>query len=246
MADQFSVMRAYDHGGSLPVDLLEHGHDFSRQFWVEVPRWLVRQEYFGITHDSPGNSHSLLLPIRELRRVFPHFVMKIDHPQCVENTPSDLFAGDSKNLQDDCDILENLFLEEKAEVLKNDPHTSSQSEYSMVGDAEDIPVVDDDLPLSRKNLSEDQFEERRFARAAGPGNEGEISFLNVKSDIRKSPFWSLILFPYMVEFDHFTRINKASERECSSWPVRGYSEAFHTGCCARRNSLSGVVRGFQG
>jgi hypothetical protein len=68
----------------------------------------------------------------------------------------------------------------------------------------------------------------------------------VKSDIRKSPFWSLILFPYMVEFDHFTRINKASERECSSWPVRGYSEAFRAGRCIRRNSLSGVVRGFQG
>ena len=216
MAYQLSVMRAYDHSGSLLVDFLEHGHDFIREFRVEVSCRLVRQEYFGITHNSPGYGHSLLLAVRKLRRVFPHFMVKIDHPQCIEDAPPDFFAWNPENLEDDRDILENSFLEEQAEVLKNDPHASSQSVYSMVGNAENIPVVDDDLPLSRENLSEDQFEERCFARAAWPGNEGEISFFDMKGDIRKSPLGSLILFPYMIEFDHFTRIIKVSERERSS------------------------------
>ncbi len=128
--------------------------------------------------------------------------MKIDHPQCIEGASSNLFARSPQYLQGHRDILENFFLEEKAEVLENDPHASSQPVYSVVGDAEDIPVVDDDLPLSRKNLSEDQLEERCFARATGPGDECEITFLHMKSDIRKCPLGSLILFPYMVEFDH--------------------------------------------
>ena len=63
MADQFSVMRADDHSGSLSVDLLEHGHDFICEFRVEVSRWLVRQEYFRIAHDSPGDGHPLLLSV---------------------------------------------------------------------------------------------------------------------------------------------------------------------------------------
>ena len=202
MADQFSVMRAYDHSGSLLVDFLEHGHDFIREFRVEVSCRLVRQEYFGITHHSPGDGHSLLLAIRKLRRVFPHFVMKVDHPECVEDTPSNLFAWNPQNLQDNRYILENFFLKKKSEVLKNDPHASSQLVNSVVGDAEDIPVVDDDLSLSRENLSEDQFEECRFARAAGPGYECEIALLHMKSDIRKSPLGSLILLPYVIKFDH--------------------------------------------
>lgn len=155
MTDQLSVMGAYDHSCPLPVDLLEYAHDFIRKLGVEVACWLIGQKYLGIIHHSPSNSDSLLLAVRELRRIFPHFVVKVDHPQRIKHTPADFLARNPENLKDDGHILEDSFMEEQAEVLKDNSHGSSQSVYSVVRNAEDIPVVDDDLTLSRKNLSED-------------------------------------------------------------------------------------------
>lgn len=159
MADQFPVVRADDHSGTLPVDFLENGHDFSRKLRVEVPCWFVCQEYFGIIHHCPGYGHSLLLAIGELRRVLPHFVMEVDQSQRIEGASADLFPGDSKNLKHDGDILEDFFLEEQAKVLEDNPHASPDSVYSVVWDAEDIPVVYNDLSLCRKDLSKNEFEE---------------------------------------------------------------------------------------
>lgn len=176
-------MSAYDHSGPLHVDLLENGHDFVRQLRVEVSCGLISQKYFGIVHHSSGNGHSLLFAIGKLRWIFPHFVVKVDHSQCIERTAADFLARDPENLKDDSHILEDSFLKEKAEILKNNPHSSSQPVYPVVGNAEDIPVVDYDLPLSGKNLSKNQFEECRFTRAAGSGNEDKISFFNTEGDI---------------------------------------------------------------
>ena len=163
MADQFPVVRTYNDSGTLPVDFLEYCHDFSRKLRVEVPCRFICQEYLGIIHYRPGDGHSLLLAVRKLRRILPHFVVKVDQSQRIEGAPADLFTGDPKNLKDDRDILEDFFLEEQAKILEDNPHASSYSVYSMVGDAEDIPVVDDNLSLSRKDLSENEFEESCFA-----------------------------------------------------------------------------------
>jgi hypothetical protein len=89
--------------------------------------------------------------------------MKVDQSQRIEGAPADLFPWDSKNLKDDRDILEDFLLEKQTKVLEDNPHASSDPVYSVVRDAEDIPVVDDDLPLSRKDLPKNEFEESSFA-----------------------------------------------------------------------------------
>ena len=45
------------------------------------------------------------------------------------------------------------------------------------GNLQDVDAVDDDLALGRQDLPEDDLEEGRLARAAGPGDEVEIAAL---------------------------------------------------------------------
>lgn len=163
MTDQFPVMGADNDGGALSVYILEDSHDFMGQFDIEIPCWLISQEQFGIVDHSSGDSHPLLLAVRELRRIFPHLVMKVDQPQGIEDSPSDFLARNSQNLEDNGHVIEDLLVEEKTEILEDDSHGLPQLINPMVRNAEDVSVIDDDLSLSGKNLPEDDFQQCGFS-----------------------------------------------------------------------------------
>jgi hypothetical protein len=44
-------------------------------------------------------------------------------------------------------------VKDQPKILKDDPHMSSQLIDLVVGDLENVPVVDDDLSLGGKNLA---------------------------------------------------------------------------------------------
>jgi len=93
-------------------------------------------------------------------------------------------------------------MEDKAKILEDNPHCPPQLEYFMVGDAEDVPFVDDDLALGREDLAKNDLEKSGFSRAARTCDESEISLIYLERDISESPVRFLILLPDMVEFDH--------------------------------------------
>jgi hypothetical protein len=172
------------NGRPFLIDLFKQAHDLESQFRIEITRRLIRQDDLGAVDNRPCDRYALLFSVREMRRVFPHFVVEIDHAQGIEDSPADLFPGYPQNLEDNSYVLENLFVKNQPEVLENNAHVTSQSIDLMVGDFEDVSVVDNDLSLSGKDLAVENLEQSGLPRPARPRDETEISLLHMKGDIR--------------------------------------------------------------
>ena len=71
--------------------------------------------------------------------------------------------GYSENLENYSHILIDSFMEEKAEVLEDNSHGPSQLVYFMIGNSKNIPPVNNNLALCRKNFSEDYFKKSCFS-----------------------------------------------------------------------------------
>lgn len=95
--------------------------------------------------------------------VFPHFVVEIDHPQGIKNSSSNIFPCNTENLEDDCNIIKYSFVEEKAEVLENNTHSSPKAIYFVVGNSQDVSSIYDYLTLSREDFSKNNFEKCSFS-----------------------------------------------------------------------------------
>jgi hypothetical protein len=65
-----------------------------------------------------------------------------------------------------------------------------------------IPPIDDDLPLGRLHLPQDQLQQRRLSRAARAGEKNELAFLDVKGDVMKRSRVLIEAFRDVVEVDH--------------------------------------------
>lgn len=202
MADKLLIVTADNDGCPLSVDLLEDADDLKSELGVQIARRLVRQENLGVVHYSPGDGHTLLFSVGEVGGIFPHLLMKIDHPQRVEDPAADFFDRDSENMEAEGDIVKDFFMEKKPEILEDDAHRPSQSVYLVVGKPQDVDAVDDDLASGRQDLAKNDFEESRFSRAARPGDKPKVSSFNIETDIKQGPLAFLVLFPDVIEFYH--------------------------------------------
>lgn len=202
MANELLIMAANNDGRPLSVNLLKNADDFKSEFGVQIARRLIRQKNLRVVHHSPGYGHALLFSVGEVGRILPHLLMEINQPQGVENSAADFLNRDSENMEADGNIVKDFFMEEKAEVLENDAHRPPQPVDLVVGKTQDINAVDDDLAPSRQDLTENDFEESRFSRAARPGDKPKVSSFNVEADIEQGPLAFLVLFPDVIEFYH--------------------------------------------
>lgn len=202
MADELLVVAADQDGRPLPVNFLEYADDFEGKLWVEVPSRLVGQQDLRLINHGPGNGHTLLLSIREVRRVLPHFLMKVDQPEGVEDAAADFFNRDTQDIETDGHVIENFFMEEKAEVLEDDTHRSAQPPDSVVGQAQDVDAVDDDLAPRGQDFPKNNLEQSRFPGAAWARDEPEFSLLDVEVDVQESPLAFLVLLGNMIKLNH--------------------------------------------
>lgn len=180
VTNQFFVMGADDHRGSLFINFLEEAHDFKSEFGVQISCRLVREDDRGAVHDSPGDSHPLLFTIGKVGGIFPHFMVKVDQPQRVENSPTDLFAGHSQNLKRNGHVVKNLLVEEKTKILEDDSHGPAEAVDFVAWNFEDIHTVNDELALGREDFPENDFQKSGLPRTARPCHEDEFSALNLK------------------------------------------------------------------
>ncbi len=196
--DELSVMGADKNSRPFCVDILEQTHDFKGQFCIEIPCRLIRQDDLGAVDDRPRDRHSLLFSVREMRRVFPHFIVQIDHSQGIKDLSPDLLPWNSQHLKDNSHVLEYLFMKDQAKILEDDSHMSPQLIDLMVRDFEDVSVVDDNLSLGGKDLAIQDLEQSGLSGTARSRNETEIPFVHTERDVRKSPLRFLVLLPDVI------------------------------------------------
>lgn len=203
MAYQFPVVGTNEDRGSLLIDCFEKTHDFKSQFRIKIACGLIGQDDFWIVDDGSGNGDSLLFSVRELGRVIPDLVVKVDHAQGCQNLFSQFLLRDTQDLEHDGHIVKHLFMKEETEVLENYPHCPPDLINFMIRNFQNVSAVDNDLSLGGEGLTKNDFKKGRFPCSAGTGNEPEISSLDMQSDIGKCPMRFMVLFGKSIEFNHF-------------------------------------------
>lgn len=124
-------------------------------------------------------------------------MVEADHSQGIEYFSSNFLSRQAQNLENEGNILEDPLVEKKTKILKDNPHGSSEFVNLVVGDAEDIPSLDEDMAMGREEFPVDDLEKGSFAGAAGAGDKIKVSFFHMEGDIRQSPMWFLVLLPDM-------------------------------------------------
>jgi hypothetical protein len=98
-----------------------------------------------------------------MRRKIPHLMVEADHSQGVKHSPSNFLSRQAQNLENKGNILEDPLVEKKTKILKDNPHGSSEFVNLVVGDAENIPSLDEDMAMGREEFPVDDLEKRSFA-----------------------------------------------------------------------------------
>lgn len=158
MPDQFPIVGTDNDSGALFIDLGEEAHYFEGQLGVEVSRWLIGQNDFGMIDNGSSYGYTLLFSVGEMGGVFPHFVIEVNHAEGVEYFPSQFLSGESQHLENDGDIVENSFVKEQTKVLEDYSHRPSQIIDFVVRDAQYISSTYNDLTVSGKNLPENDLQ----------------------------------------------------------------------------------------
>ena len=89
-------------------------------------------------------------------------------------------------------------MEKHPTILEDNTHLSSQLIDFMIGNFEDVSLINNDLSLGRENFPEHDFQQGGFSRTAGAGNKPKISFFCMECDIGQGPMGRLILFPDVI------------------------------------------------
>jgi len=125
-------------------------------------------------------------------------MVKVDYPQGIKNSSSDFFAGNSDHPEHNRHILEHLFVEKKAKILEDTTDSPSQFINFVVVNSDNILPINDDLTLSRKDLSQYNFKEGGFSGTTGSSDKVEVSSLYVECNIRERPPGRLVLLPDVI------------------------------------------------
>ena len=150
---------------------------------IEVARRLVGQQQHGLVDERARDGHALLLAARELQRVGVHLVVQPHRLQGREGAPLLLLGGHGQDAQHEGDVLQDRLALQELEILEDDADRAAQLRDLALGDGGDVAAPDQDLPLRRQLLAEDQLQEGRLARARGAGEEAELALLDVQGDV---------------------------------------------------------------
>ena len=126
------------------------------------------------------------------------------HPDLLEHlvgAPLDVAIRSAHDLEGKRDIFENGFMGKKFVVLEYEAHVAPEIGNARRIEPEGIHALDDDLPLVCVFRAEEDFEEGGLARAAGAGNEDELSLVYGKADVAQGGD-AFIIFCNPVELDH--------------------------------------------
>jgi len=101
-------------------------------------------------------------------------------------------------------------------VLEHHPDGAAEEGQVALGDLGRVPPADDDVPLAGQQFAEDQLEEGGFARATGPGEEGELSPGDLEVEVPEGHPQAAEVLADLVELDHQPRPSSSSSH-CSSF-----------------------------
>ena len=188
-ADQVAVVGRDDDRGTARVDLAEQPHDLDREVGIEVPGRLVRQEQLGLVDDRARDRDPLLLAARQRAGQDVEPVLEADPLERVVRAPLLLAARDPRDVQDVGDVLERRLALDELEVLEDDADRASQVGDLRVRKRRDLAAADDDLPLGRQLLPEEEPQQRGLPGPGGARDEDELPALDLEADVaeRRSP-----------------------------------------------------------
>ena len=97
--DQRQVVAGDQHRGAEAIDVFEHSHDLRRQTRVEVTGRFIGQQQRRTVHHGTGDTDTLLLPRRKVRRVLQRLVLEADAIQRRHDPLADLTLVQPEDLQ---------------------------------------------------------------------------------------------------------------------------------------------------
>ena len=119
-------MGRHQYCGPLQINPLQKIHDFPWIIWVQVPRWLIRNQDFRIVDDRTSNRNPLLLPTGQFIREWADLVFQSDKIQNFHNTLFNIATALTDNLHSVGNIFINGFLWKQFIILEDHSHIASQ------------------------------------------------------------------------------------------------------------------------
>src|SRR5205085_6154975 len=113
-----------------------------------------------------------------------------------------LARRDVENGENERQVLEHCHPLDQFEVLEDHADFAAEERDLRALHGVEVAAVDDDLPLRRANLSQDQLQQRRLAGAARAGEKYEFTFVDLKSDVMKRGRVTIESLRDVVEVNH--------------------------------------------
>jgi len=126
LPNNFPVVSADNNCRPATVYFLKEAYNFKGQIGIEVACRFIGQNYAGLIDYGSGNGHALLFAIGKLIGIVPHFVMKINLPESIEDPPSYFFKRKAKDSKLNGYVIKNPLPMKQTEVLKNNAHLATK------------------------------------------------------------------------------------------------------------------------
>ena len=153
-------------------------------------------------NQCPCDGDSLLLPSGKL---FGQRIEPVVQPDGAQRLVRELLLIPRRQTEDGHDereILEDRHALDQLEVLEHHADLPAKMRQLLPPDGREVPARDDDLPLARLDLLEDQLEDGRLARTAGTGEEYELPLVDLERDVAQSGVVPIEALGDMVEVNH--------------------------------------------
>ena len=177
------VMRCYENGRSLVVDVAEEAQEFGGEVRVKIPRGFVGQDQTGLIRQGSRNRNSLLLASRKALREGSLPVLKAEAFEYLERPPGCLTRPDSMKSEHKSNVFGDRLSPEKFEVLKDDSNFSTQQWKSVARQYVDPPSGNPHLAIGRSLRRIQESEEGGFPSPGGAGQKDEFSRIHLQIEI---------------------------------------------------------------
>ena len=172
------------HGDAEPVvDIADKRENGLRCLRVKRARCLVAEQYLRVGRQRAGNSHSLLLAARELRRVALELVAETDDLEQLGRSLDRLGLFDPRKLQREADVSETVPLHEQVEALEYHRDIPALLPELILGERAHVAPVDYDLALGRALEHIDAAHKSALACAAHADDAVYLAVLYLERDI---------------------------------------------------------------
>src|SRR5438105_4885377 len=185
----------------LVIDLEEELHDLPAGGRVEVAGGLVGDDEPRLVHEGPCDGDALLLAAGELTGILVELAGQSDGLQRLAAARLDDRAGLAEDAEREGHVLVNGQLGQKLEVLEDEADLAAVMRQAAPLHPAQLLAVDEDLPLGRPLLPDQEPDQARLASAGWTDQEKEVPLGHGERDVPQGFGAVWVLLPDVLEAD---------------------------------------------